>query len=244
MECRMAGLPAPQPVRGTERPYPKIAATIFVQADRASSWTTIVAVAFTVAAPNHAERPFEVEVRDRPNRTLMILDKLKDETTCQGVIERELPVFQGCEPTFGADPQRSVACHQKTADVARRQWRALHRLPRNGPHAVEAKQAVFRAKPQIPVRCLRNRGDRALEEPVADRPGGVRVLTDVERWIECERGRRPHQQRRHESDGSQRCARSVAPTHRSRSLCLKRRVAPLAVLPAASVVTVPGRTTG
>jgi hypothetical protein len=60
------------------------------------------------------------------------------------------------------------------------------RLPWNTPNAIEAKQAEFSTEPEIAVACLGNRvrRDDAFEEAVADLPRSVRVLADIERWLE------------------------------------------------------------
>jgi hypothetical protein len=60
---------------------------------------------------------------------------------------------------------------------------ARGRLPGNAPNAVEAKQAEFRAEPEITVGCLSNRVDDGFEKAVANGPGVVGVLIDVERWV-------------------------------------------------------------
>jgi hypothetical protein len=58
------------------------------------------------------------------------------------------------------------------------------RLPRDEPIAIEAKQAGFGTNPEVTVGGLRNGVDAALEKAFADHPGFVRVLIDVERWVQ------------------------------------------------------------
>jgi hypothetical protein len=54
-------------------------------------------------------------------------------------------------------------------------------LPWDAPNTIEAKQAEFRAEPEITVGRLSNRIDAPFEKSFADRPRSVRVLVDVER---------------------------------------------------------------
>lgn len=63
------------------------------------------------------------------------------------------------------------------------------RLPGHIPDTVKAHQAKFRTQPEIAVWGLCHGGDFALCETVADFPRGVRVLADVQCWIQCENAR-------------------------------------------------------
>ncbi len=56
-------------------------------------------------------------------------------------------------------------------------------LPGETAIAIETKQAELRAEPKITIRSLGDRVDITSKEPIADCPRGVRVLTNVERWI-------------------------------------------------------------
>jgi hypothetical protein len=47
----------------------------------------------------------------------------------------------------------------------------------------------IRADPEVPIRHLRNGVNRALEKALSDRPCLVRVLIDVEGWIQAEGAR-------------------------------------------------------
>ncbi len=68
------------------------------------------------------------------------------------------------------------------------------RLPGDVPDTIEAKQAEFRAQPEITVGRLGNGVDGAFGKAVADLPRRVRVLADVQRRIQRERARAPRQQ--------------------------------------------------
>ena len=70
----------------------------------------------------------------------------------------------------------------------------LRRLPRDVPDTVEAKQAELRTQPEITVGRLGNRDDLAFGKAVAELPRRVRVLVNVQRRIQRERGRAPRQQ--------------------------------------------------
>ena len=57
------------------------------------------------------------------------------------------------------------------------------RLPGDGPDTIEAKQAEFRAEPEITVGRLGNGVDDVPGKTVAVPPRILRVLADIERWI-------------------------------------------------------------
>jgi hypothetical protein len=72
---------------------------------------------------------------------------------------------------------------------------ARGRLPGDIAVAVEAKQAEFRAEPKIAIPSLGDRVNVTPEKSFADCPRGVRVLADVERWVErkcADAARRQH----------------------------------------------------
>ena len=93
----------------------------------------------------------------------------------------QLAVLPTCKPFRSADPKTPVARDEQASNIAAGEMLTRWRLPWDAPNAIEAKQAEFRAQPEITVGRLGNRGDRAFEKAVADRPRGVRVLIDVER---------------------------------------------------------------
>jgi hypothetical protein len=57
------------------------------------------------------------------------------------------------------------------------------RLPWERPDAVEAKQAEFRAEPEISIPSLGNGVNVTSEKSFADCPRGVSVFTDIEGWV-------------------------------------------------------------
>jgi hypothetical protein len=59
-------------------------------------------------------------------------------------------------------------------------------FPADTANAIEAEQAEFRAEPEIPIGCLGNRVNGPLEKPVPNGPRVMRVLGDVEGWIQRE----------------------------------------------------------
>ena len=91
-----------------------------------------------------------------------------------------------CKSCSGANPQTPVPRDAQASNVAAGETLARWRLPRGVPHAVEAKQSEFRAEPEIAVGRLGNRKDDAFGKAFLDFPSGVRVLTDVERLVQCE----------------------------------------------------------
>jgi len=95
----------------------------------------------------------------------------------------QLAILPTCKPFCGANPKTPIARGNESSNVAAREMLTRWRFPWDAPNAIEAKQTKFRAEPEITVGRLSNFVDGALEKAVADRPRGVRVLIDVERWI-------------------------------------------------------------
>jgi hypothetical protein len=95
----------------------------------------------------------------------------------------ELAVLPTYKSLSGTDPKTPIAPGEHASNIRARKVLARGRLPRDAPNAVEAKQAEFRAEPEITVGRLSNRVDDGFEKAVADGPGIVRVLIDVERRV-------------------------------------------------------------
>ena len=98
-----------------------------------------------------------------------------------------LPTHQSVE---GADPEGSVACRQEGSNLGtgkpwQRQW---HRS-----NSVEAIHTRLRAQPKITVGRLRDGVDRPIQESVAEGPRDMRVLADIQRWIQRSKSGRPEQ---------------------------------------------------
>ena len=91
------------------------------------------------------------------------------------------------KPFIGSDPEPAVTRGEQTSNGPAGQMLLIRRLPFDAAHTVESLQAEFGADPQIAIGRLRNGVDRAFEKPLADRPCLVRVLVDVEGWIQRER---------------------------------------------------------
>jgi hypothetical protein len=106
-------------------------------------------------------------------------------------------VFHAGKSTDRANPEPPVACHQQLAHSQMWQPNRPAGRPRHRLHPVKSKQAGFRSEPQIPVRCLGDRQHAAAEKAVASRPRLMCVLTHVQRRIQRDRGRTPHEQREH-----------------------------------------------
>jgi hypothetical protein len=98
-------------------------------------------------------------------------------------VVRQLTVLPTYKSLSGANPKTSIAPGEHASNIRAREVLARGRLPGDAPNAVEAKQAEFRAEPEITVGCLSNRVDDGFEKAVADGPGIVRVLIDVERRV-------------------------------------------------------------
>lgn len=95
-------------------------------------------------------------------------------------------------------------------------------LPGNTAHAIETKQAEFRAQPNIPIGRLRHREDSSRGKPVPGSPRGMPVLANIQRGIERQEGRSPEQQ-------AQRAYRKECQT----SLHVQTRTSLRAILPVA-----------
>ena len=87
------------------------------------------------------------------------------------------------------NPKSAVWVTSRPVDCCVRQVLTRRRLPGDAAITVESKQAEFRAKPKITIRRLGNRVDIALEEPIPNGPGGVRVLANLQRGAQRESAR-------------------------------------------------------
>ena len=67
-------------------------------------------------------------------------------------------------------------------------------LPGDTANAIEAKQAEFRAQPEIAIGRLGHREDGADGEPVPGSPRSVPVLADIQRWVQRQNRSRPEQE--------------------------------------------------
>src|ERR1700722_14401369 len=69
-----------------------------------------------------------------------------------------------------------------------------HRLPRDIPHAIEARQAEGCPDPEISIWRLGGGNDAAFGKTLSDFPGRMRILADIQRGIQRQRTWTPHQQ--------------------------------------------------
>src|SRR5690242_14570795 len=83
----------------------------------------------------------------------------------------------------GADPKAAIARDQQLSNIAALKRCTRQRQPGSFAEPIEPQEAEFRPQPKITVRCLSDCLDRAIEEAVTDRPGGMRVLAEVQRRI-------------------------------------------------------------
>jgi hypothetical protein len=93
-----------------------------------------------------------------------------------------LAVFPTRKAFEGADPKSTVARAEQPEDT--RTDELIPGLPGCGVNSIEFKDAEFRAQPKIAIGRLRNAVDVSFDEPASDGPRVVRVLADVERWIQ------------------------------------------------------------
>jgi hypothetical protein len=114
----------------------------------------------------------------------MILDERIKRSSGKLRILNQLAVLPTCEPLIGANPQTPIARYEQLSNMAMGETLTRGGLPWGGPNPVEAKQAEFRAQPEITVGRLSHRVDGGREKAFADRPRFMSVLIDVERWIQ------------------------------------------------------------
>lgn len=106
----------------------------------------------------------------------------------------QLAVLPTCKAFTSANPECPIACGEQFRNIAAWKLLARRRLPWHAPKPVEAMQAEFRPKPEIPVGRLPDCLDRAVEKTVTGFPRSVSVLIDFPRRVQCESARTPGQQ--------------------------------------------------
>jgi hypothetical protein len=114
----------------------------------------------------------------------MVLQERMDILPGQFRVVSQLTVLPTYKSFSGADPKTSISPGEHTSDIDAGEVLARGWLPGDTPNAVESEQAEFGAEPEITVGCLSNRVDDGFEKAVADGPGIVRVLTNVQRRIQ------------------------------------------------------------
>src|SRR5208337_2602014 len=118
-----------------------------------------IPVALRAAASDCAEPASGSRQRTGPHRSLTDLEQ-----RCHKLFRKLLLRARGqlgTVPTYKAgkraNPKSAVARDEQAVDVLVREMLTRRWLPRNTANAIEAKQAEFRAEPEIPVRRLGNR---------------------------------------------------------------------------------------
>src|SRR5262249_7088889 len=182
--------------------HPEIAFVVLEQTDHAVAQTAILAEALDVATVNRAELPGRRKrQRTDPYRAVMILEKLADFLAGQLGVLGQLPVLPTGQPFTGTDPKCAVACGEQVGDLAGGKRLIRWRLPGDRSDSIEANEGELRCQPEIAVGRLGHRGDDAFGKALSNLPRHVRVLADVERWIERERTRARYQQERQGDHG-------------------------------------------
>jgi hypothetical protein len=134
-------------------------------------------------APNRAESPSRSRPPACPHRSFTILEESKHILSIKFWVLSQLAVLPTGKPCACGDPKTPIAGGEQVSNIAAGEVLTRWRPPLHVPNSIEAKQAEFRAEPQITVGRLSNCVDGAFEKAVSDRPRVVRVLIDVERWI-------------------------------------------------------------
>src|SRR4029453_12710460 len=157
-----------------------------MEAERAPASTALLRVAREARVADFAQRP-SVGEHGRPDRTLTIFDELVDGASRERVVSSEAPVLPTGEASIHPDPERAVAGDEQADDGRGLERLVWWRLPRDSPHAIEAKEAELGTEPQIAARRLGDRQNSSLDKAVANPPGRVNVLARVECRIQRKR---------------------------------------------------------
>src|SRR5262249_3666759 len=143
-------------------------------------------VALDLSITDGAEPALRRLRNSKPNRPVASLNDRQNIGPGNLGLLRKLACLPTGKPFKCANPQGAVVCNQQGGDPVAGKLFPTWRLPWHGTNAVEAKQAEFRAEPEISVRCLGNPANFPFSKSVADLPRRVRVLTDVEIGIQRE----------------------------------------------------------
>src|SRR5262245_18403330 len=117
----------------------------------------------------------------------MILQERVDRRSVELRILSQPTVLPARSAVDRPDPQRAVSRDEEASNEVAGERLSGREFPDCGFDAIEAQQSEFRTEPQITVGGLRDACDIAFGEAVADFPGGVGVLADVERGVQRER---------------------------------------------------------
>src|SRR5208282_3803657 len=107
--------------------------------------------ALDAASRDRAEPPIGSHGPAGPYRSFTILKERDDSLPSKYRVVGQLAVLPTCKPFRGANPKAPIARDEQASNKAAGETLTLRRLPGNAPNAVEAKQAEFRAKPEITV---------------------------------------------------------------------------------------------
>jgi len=107
-----------------------------------------------------------------------------------------------CQPLRRANPKTPIARDEQASNITAGEMLTRRRLPGDCPHPIETKQAKFGTQPDITIGSLSNRRDPAFDKSISDRPGSVRILTDVERRVQRGSTRAARQQNAQRQHGS------------------------------------------
>jgi len=128
-------------------------------------------------------KAIEAMISAYPHGSFTILEERINSLSRNLRVLSQLAILPTGQPFVSANPKSSIARDEEFANKAAGKMLIPWRLPRDAPNAIEAKQAEFRAQPEITVGRLRDRLDGAFGKAFADLPRRVRVLTDVKRRV-------------------------------------------------------------
>ena len=163
--------------------YPEIALVIFIQPIKPAPDTTIFSVTMhTIELNRTQDSQIAARSGTGPHDSATILKELQHIMSGKLRVLSQPAILPARQPSPGTDPECSIPRREETEDVVRRKMLARW-FPRYGSNAIEAKQAEFRAEPEITIAGLRDRVDPAPGEALADSPGCVCILAEVESGI-------------------------------------------------------------
>ncbi len=176
--------PSPQPGLCKD---PEGARVVLIQPRNGNPECAIISVTLCAAAAHGSEQAGGAhggtKQCSRPHCSLSVLEQRFHKLPIKLGVPSQLAAVPGCKAGKGAYPKSAVTRGEQSVDVLIRKMLTRRWLPGDTSNTIEAKQPEFRAEPEVSVARLGNGVDIAFEEAVPGGPRGVRVLTDIQRWV-------------------------------------------------------------
>src|SRR5262249_14445573 len=217
---------------------------VLIQIQHSSANRSALSQALDAAIVNYKEIFLQngiERITTNPDRAVTILKERKHKFLANLGVQCHPPVLQTCQTFIGANPKAPIAAGEQVDNHARRQVLIGWRFPSDDPDAVEAKQPELRTQPEIAIARLSNGVNPSFGKTFAVLPRGVSVLTDVQRRIQRDCGRR----RRKQHPAKEHPAQNARPEKKSSSSLYARHAAHIlmSLLDSLLLAVVAGRTT-